>query len=200
MGFSRGNQQMFYALAHNEDYLAPKIDKFISLSPCAFQGVSNVQNYDGFFSSLAEEDIFVIYGPDWSDKWNSLCKAYKEPCDTVGPTPSGQPISIKEYKHQSQLYFAKGFFEYIDSENYRQGDKGEPIPIGEIAKVPLYYIAGHEDKYCNYNLIYPKKFKDFSLPEAVKTFAYEGQAHQDMFKYPSIFKSALIEILAATSL
>jgi lysosomal acid lipase/cholesteryl ester hydrolase len=67
MGFSRGNQQMFYALAHNEDYLAPKIDKFIALSPCAYQGVSNVKNYDGFFGSLAEEDIFVIYGPNWSD-------------------------------------------------------------------------------------------------------------------------------------
>lgn len=64
---------MFYALAHNEEYLARKIDKFIALSPCAYQGVSNVKNYDGFFSSLAEEDIFVIYGPDWSEQWNALC-------------------------------------------------------------------------------------------------------------------------------
>ena len=54
MGFSRGNQQMFYALAKNEGYLAPKIEKFIALSPCAFQGISHVKNYDGYFTSLAE--------------------------------------------------------------------------------------------------------------------------------------------------
>ena len=36
MGYGRGNQQMFYALAYNEEYLAPKIDSFIALAPCVY--------------------------------------------------------------------------------------------------------------------------------------------------------------------
>jgi hypothetical protein len=75
------------------------------------------------------------------------------------------------------------------------------VPIDEITQVPMYYLAGHEDKYCSYNQIYPLKFKDFSLPEPVRTYAYEKVVHQDVFKYPTtIFKSALVEILGATSL
>jgi len=40
MGFSRGNQQMFYALAKNLDYLADKIDKFIAIAPCVVYGIT----------------------------------------------------------------------------------------------------------------------------------------------------------------
>ena len=74
------------------------------------------------------------------------------------------------------------------------------MPIDDITQVPIYYLAGHEDKYCSYTQIYPLKFKDFSLPEPVRTYAYEKVAHQDVFKYPTIFKSALIDILGASSL
>lgn len=75
------------------------------------------------------------------------------------------------------------------------------MPIDEITQVPMYYLAGQHDKYCGYNQIYPFKFKDFRLPEPVITYSYEYITHQDVFKYPtSIFKSALIAILGATSL
>lgn len=36
-GFARGNQQMWYALATDPDGpLPPKIDRFVSLAPCAY--------------------------------------------------------------------------------------------------------------------------------------------------------------------
>lgn len=72
-GFSRGNQQLLYSLATNGDYIAPKIDKFIALAPCPFRGVSNVKSYDGFFSTLSDFEIFVIYGNKWESEFHKMC-------------------------------------------------------------------------------------------------------------------------------
>lgn len=81
---------MFYALATLGDYIVPKIDKFIALAPCAFQGVNEVRSYDGFFSTLEEFGIFAIYAEGWNDKWNEMCSVYKEPCDVLGSQPGDQ--------------------------------------------------------------------------------------------------------------
>lgn len=80
---------MFYSLALNSDYLAPMVDKFIAISPCAYTGINPVKSYDGFFSSLADYNISAIYGPDWTSKYNQMCLTYKEPCSSLGQLASG---------------------------------------------------------------------------------------------------------------
>jgi lysosomal acid lipase/cholesteryl ester hydrolase len=101
-GYARGNQQMWYALAKDPDGpLPPKIERFVSLAPCAFQGVNNVRNYDGFFSTLMDYNISVIYGDDWTDRWNEMCAVHKEPCESLGSIPSGEKISVKDLMYQT---------------------------------------------------------------------------------------------------
>jgi hypothetical protein len=59
---------MFYALAKmEEEYFAASIDKFVAIAPCIYPTRSIVSSYDGFFSSLKEADIHVVYGPGWKE-------------------------------------------------------------------------------------------------------------------------------------
>ena len=73
IGYSQGNMQMFYALAHEESYLQNNLIKLIALAPCSVaddgnktpDGKPDADYYKNGIFKFQDEGIYSIGGPNW---------------------------------------------------------------------------------------------------------------------------------------
>jgi len=75
LGWSQGNIQMFYALAHREEeFFADSLHKFVAMAPCTIASQGGPESYyDETLFSISSVGVYDLYGPNWDSKHKVIC-------------------------------------------------------------------------------------------------------------------------------
>ena len=80
-GFSQGTTQMFYGISKKNEFFKDKVSLYVALAPCTKMTHSTytylklaTQFYDRVIKDLNKADMVSIYGPDWKQATDRVCK------------------------------------------------------------------------------------------------------------------------------
>jgi len=151
IGWSQGNIQMFYALAHlEEEFLADSVHKVITMAPCTVNPPWIEESYyaKGLYK-LPSIGVWDEYGPNWSEEYKKVCDLSWQACEQEN-CENCQPMSIQSSLHWQQNTYTGRFQEFAPK--YLEGERETPlVDIAGIDKVPISMLVGKDDVTCPYS-------------------------------------------------
>ena len=126
----------FCSYEHFEQFCVPK----------AISGYYKVQEV------LKRNDIYSLYGPNWSDQvdaicedvgeWTNLCSSYQDTVDA-----GLKEMSCKQLEHMFQMSYNQAYNQFSDT--FEEDQEGTPIAGVDSVNVPLrtWYVDG--DQVCD---------------------------------------------------
>ena len=96
IGWSQGNIQMFYALAHlEESFFVDNLYKLIAFAPCFVNPPwTDESYYEQSLYKLNSIGVYDEYGPNWEEEHKRICDELGEiGCDYLSCT-NCQPMSV----------------------------------------------------------------------------------------------------------
>ena len=76
LGYSQGTVQMFYALAHLQDFFEANLYKFLAFAPCTISPEDGSEDYWlGNLYDIQDMGIYRLYGHDegWTQDYERIC-------------------------------------------------------------------------------------------------------------------------------
>ena len=75
IGYSQGNVQMFYALAHLEEtFFVDNLYKFVALAPCTVTSSAGSESYvENTLYQFPSIGVYSMHGPNWDTEYQRIC-------------------------------------------------------------------------------------------------------------------------------